>query len=295
MTLADSHPRLRVRGLVKSFFGVRVLHEVSLHAHAGRVLGVVGENGSGKSTTMNVLTGVFPRDIGEVLLDGEPFAPASRRASDAAGVAFIQQELNIFPNLTVADNLFLVRPPRQFRALPFVSRRQMRDRASRLLEMVELEISPAVSAGTLSVGERQLLEIARGLSTEARVLILDEPTSSLTTVEAERLFGILRRLLKRHVAIIFISHELDQILRVSDDILVLRDGRVTLTAAAANLKVNDLVLAMVGRSIESQFPARAAPDVSAYRARGGEVFPNPACCATFTCRSRAARSSGLAA
>ena len=263
MTIRDPHPRLRVQGLDKSFFGVRVLHEVSFDVHAGRVLGVVGENGSGKSTTMNVLTGVLPRDRGEVLLDGEPFAPASRRASDAAGIAFIQQELNIFPNLSVAENLFLVCPPRYFRSLPFVARRVMHDRASRLLEMVDLEVSPDVLAGTLSLGERQLVEIARGLSSDARLVILDEPTSSLTAVEADRLFGILRRLLKRDVAIIFVSHDLDQVLTISNDILVLRDGRVTLSGAAANLTVNDLVLAMVGRTIESQFPARASPPMSA--------------------------------
>jgi ribose transport system ATP-binding protein len=258
----DHHPRLRVESLTKSFFGVRVLHGVSFHACGGRVLGVVGENGSGKSTTMNVLTGVIPRDSGEVLLDGEPFAPASRRESDFAGIAFIQQELNIFPNLSVAENLFLVRSPRHYSALPFIARRQMHDRALRLLENVDLDVPPDVSAGTLSVGERQLLEIARGLSTEARVLILDEPTSSLTAVEAERLFGIVRRLAQRGAAIIFISHDLDQVLKVSDEIVVLRDGRVTLSGAAASLTASDLVLAMVGRPIESQFPARAAPSVS---------------------------------
>jgi ribose transport system ATP-binding protein len=259
MTLSESRPRLRVQRLVKSFFSVRVLHDVSFDAFGGRVLGVVGENGSGKSTTMNVLTGVLPRDSGEVLLDGELFAPASRRASDVAGIAFIQQELNIFPNLSVAENLFLVRPPRHFRALPLVARRQMRDRALRLLEIVDLDLSPDVSASVLSVGERQLLEIARGLSTEARILILDEPTSSLTAVEAARLFGIVRRLAQRGVAVVFISHDLDQVFEVSDDVVVLRDGRVTLTGAAANLTASDLVLAMVGRSIESQFPPRAKP------------------------------------
>jgi ribose transport system ATP-binding protein len=256
--MIDPRPRLRVQRLVKSFFGVRVLHEVSFDARGGRVLGVVGENGSGKSTTMNLLTGVLPRDSGEVLLDGKRLAPASRRESDAAGIAFIQQELNIFPNLSVAENLFLVRPPRRYTALPFIARRQMYDRALGLLEMVDLDVLPDVSAAKLSVGERQLLEIARGLSTEARVLILDEPTSSLTALEAARLFGIVARLRQRGVAILFISHDLDQVLELSDDIVVMRDGRVTLKGAAAHLTVNDLVLAMVGRSIDSQFPARAA-------------------------------------
>lgn len=259
----ENCPRLQVRELAKSFLGVRVLHEVSFDAHGGRVLGVVGENGSGKSTTMNVLSGIFPRDSGEVILDGKPFTPASRRESDAAGVAFIQQELNVFPNLSIAENIFLARAPRRHAALPFLARRQMHDRALVLLERVDLDVPPNMLAGSLSAGERQLLEIARGLSFEARVLILDEPTSSLTAVEAERLFGIVRRLRNNGVAILFISHDLDQVLAACDDIVVMRDGRVTLTGAASSLTMHDLVLAMVGRSIESQFPARPIPPASA--------------------------------
>lgn len=249
-------PRLRVRGLVKSFFGVRVLHDVAFDAQAGRVLGIVGENGSGKSTTVNLLTGVMHRDSGEVWLDGKSFAPVSRRESDAAGVAFVQQELNIFPNLSVAENLFLARPARRYSRLPFIARRRMLERALVLLEMVELNVHPNASAATLSMGERQLLEIARGLGSDARVLILDEPTSSLTAAEAAQLFGIVCRLRERGVAILFISHDLDQVLRNCDDIIVMRDGRVTLKAEAENLTANDLVRAMLGRSIEAQFPAR---------------------------------------
>jgi ribose transport system ATP-binding protein len=257
MTLLDSVPRLRVQRLVKSFFGVRVLHEVSFDAHSGRVLGIVGENGSGKSTAMNVLTGVLPQDAGEVFLNGQKFAPASRRESDAAGIAFIQQELTIFPNLSVAENLFLTRLPRRFLRIPLVARRQLHERAIVLLESVGLNVQPSASAATLSMGERQLLEIARGLSNDARVLILDEPTSSLTAAEAARLFEIMLRLRQRGVAIIFISHDLDHVLKVCDDIVVMRDGRVTLNAVAAGLSANELVLAMIGRSLEAQFTPRS--------------------------------------
>jgi ribose transport system ATP-binding protein len=256
MTRIDSAPRLSVQCLVKSFCGVRVLHEVSFAARAGRVLGIIGENGSGKSTAMNVLTGVLPRDAGEVSLDGQKFTPTSRRESDAAGIAFIQQELNIFANLSVAENLFLTRLPRRFQRLPLVAHRQLHELAIVLLETVGLNVHPSVSAATLSMGERQLLEIARGLSNDARVLILDEPTSSLTAAETARLFAIMLRLKQRGVAIIFISHDLDQILEVCDDIVVMRDGRVTLTGVAARLSANDLLLAMIGRSLEAQFPAR---------------------------------------
>src|SRR3984957_11110622 len=257
--VSDKPVRLNVTGLTKSFFGVRVLHDVSFAAHAGRVLGIVGENGSGKSTTMNVLTGVLLRDAGTVLFDGDPFEPSSRRESDAAGIAFIQQELNVFPNLSVAENLFLASPPRCFAPLPFTSRRQMHARARELLRRVDLEVAPNALAGTLSAGERQLLEIARGLSSQARIFILDEPTSSLTAREATRLFDLIRRLQQNEVAILYISHHLEEVLRISDDILVMRDGRITLNARNVGLTANDLILAMVGRSIEALFPRRTRP------------------------------------
>ena len=257
--VADKPARLAIEGLEKSFFGVKVLHEVSFEAHGGRVLGIVGENGSGKSTTMNLIAGVLPRDRGVVMLDGKVFEPRSRRESDAAGIAFIQQELNIFPNLSVAENLFLVRPPRSLPALPLISRREMHNRAKELLAMVDLTMSPSTLAGQLSAGERQLLEIARGLASDARVFILDEPTSSLTGREAARLFDIVRRLQQRDVAILYISHNLEDVLQLCGDVVVMRDGRVTMRASTAGLTPNDLVPAMVGRTIEALFPTRETP------------------------------------
>lgn len=255
--------RLKLQGLEKSFFGVKVLHDVSFEAHGGRVLAIVGENGSGKSTTMNLITGVLPRDGGTVLLDGKPFEPRSRRESDAAGVAFIQQELNIFPNLSIAENLFLVRPPRRVASLPLISSRQMYSKARALLEMVDLAMAPGTLAGRLSAGERQLLEIARGLASDARVFILDEPTSSLTGRESARLFDIVRRLQQRDVAILYISHNLEDVLHLSNDVVVMRDGRMTMQAETAGLTANDLVPAMVGREIEALFPVRTPSTESA--------------------------------
>jgi len=256
--MTSAPARLEVRGLVKSFFGVQVLHEVSFEVHGGQVLGVVGENGSGKSTTMNLLTGILPPDGGTMLLDGMPFRPASRRESDAAGIAFIQQELSIFANLSVAENLFLLHPPRRFASLPFISRRQMDAQARALLRKVDLDISPSALAGAMSAGERQLLEIAHALSGNARIFIFDEPTSSLTAREAARLFEIIRRLRDDGVAILYISHNLEEVLDLSTDLMVMRDGRVTLRAASASLSTNELVLAMVGRPIETLFAPRTA-------------------------------------
>jgi ABC-type sugar transport system ATPase subunit len=248
--------RLAVSGLGKTFFGVQVLHDVTFEAHAGRVLGIVGENGSGKSTTMNLITGVLPRNSGSVVLNGKAFEPRSPREAGAAGIAFIQQELNVFPNLSVAENLFLVGMPRYVASLPFISQRQMHARAQELLDIVELSVSPKSEAGTLSTGERQLLEIARALSGNAQVFILDEPTSSLTGRESARLFDIIRRLQQRNVAVLYISHNLEDVLQLSSDVMVMRDGRVTLRAVSAGLSPKDLVLAMVGRSIEALFPVR---------------------------------------
>jgi ABC-type sugar transport system ATPase subunit len=249
--------RLRVNGLRKSFSGVTVLHDVSFEAKAGCVLGIVGENGSGKSTTMNVLSGVLSKDSGLVLLDGIPFEPSSRRDADAAGIAFIQQELNIFANLTVAENLFLTRPRFRFARIPLVSRRRMHAEARELLRKVHLEIAPDALASTLSPGERQLVEIARGLASKACVFILDEPTSSLTSRESDRLFEIVHRLQQQDVAILYISHNLEEVLKLSDSVVVMRDGVVTLRAPTVGLTPRDLVLAMVGRSIDTLFPERS--------------------------------------
>jgi ribose transport system ATP-binding protein len=256
--MTSSVSRLKVEGLTKSFFGVKVLHEVSFEAHGGRVLAVVGENGSGKSTTMNLLTGILPRDGGTMRLEGNPFSPRSRRESDDAGIAFIQQELNIFPNLSVAENLFLVHPPRSFAPLPLLSRRRMSERARDLLRRVGLEVAPNTLAGTLPTGERQLLEIARGLAGAARIFIFDEPTSSLTARETAQLFDVIRRLRQEGAAILYISHNLEEVLAIADEVIVLRDGRVTLRGACTSLTAADLVLAMVGRPIDALFPERAA-------------------------------------
>jgi ribose transport system ATP-binding protein len=248
--------RLQAKGLSKSFSGIQVLHDVSLEAVGERILGVVGENGSGKSTTMNLLTGVLKPDAGSILLNGTPFAPKSRRESDQAGIAFIQQELNIFPNLSVAENLFLLNPPVQLKGLPFISRKRMHDDARALLRRVHLNVSPSSLASALSAGERQLLEIARALAGNAQFFIFDEPTSSLTAREADRLFEIIHQLREAGAAILYISHNLEEVLRLCGDVVVMRDGRVTLRAESTKLTPHELVLAMVGRPIEALFPER---------------------------------------
>lgn len=259
--VADNVPRLKVEGLVKSFFEVTVLHGLSFELQPGELLGFVGENGSGKSTTMNLLTGVLPKDAGRIFLDGELFEPANRSESDALGIAFTQQELNIFPNLSVAENLFLGRYPRMMNGAPIISRRKMRARANQLLRAVDLEVDPDEPAERLSAGERQLVEIARGLANDIKVLILDEPTTSLTARETSRLFEIIARLKRQGVSIIYISHALDDVLKLSDRVLVMRDGRQTLCAPREGLTADQLVVAMVGRTIDALYPERPTAEV----------------------------------
>jgi ribose transport system ATP-binding protein len=285
---------LKVEGLSKSFFGVPVLHAISFEVHAGEVLSVVGENGSGKSTTMNILAGVLQGDAGRILLNGTPHAPRDRGEADKAGVAFIQQELSIFANLTVAENLFVGHFPRFIKALPSIDRKRMRLRARELLHSVSVEIDPDVLAGTLSPGERQLVEIARALATEARVIIFDEPTTSLTHPEAERLFEIIARLKACGVAVIFISHGLEDVLRLADRIVVMRDGRVTLSRSRSGLSASDLIIAMVGRSIDALFPERPIQSIKSTPVLEVEGVSEPGVVADITFRLDRGEVVGLA-
>ena len=207
---------LKVIGLNKSFFGVQVLRDVGLELRRGAVLGLVGENGSGKSTTMNILGGVLTKDSGRVELAGEEVAPANSREALALGIAFIHQELSLFPNLSVEENIFLDHFPRRLRRLPFIDRRQLRDQAQKALELVDLQVSPVTPVMRLPQGERQLVEIAKALTRQARLIIFDEPTTSLTARETERLFEIIGRLRAQGISIIYISHILGDVLRLCD-------------------------------------------------------------------------------
>jgi len=250
-------PLLSLREVTKSFFGVTVLHGVSFDLQPGEVLGLVGQNGSGKSTTMNILGGVHQRDSGEIVIGGTHYRPRVPRDAEDAGIAFIQQELNIFANLSVQENLLMGRFPKLGRWLPVISFRRLRERARQLLAAVDLQVSPHASASTLSPGERQLLEIAKALSLNAKIIIFDEPTTSLTSRESERLFALIGRLRHQGIGIIYISHLLADVVRLADQIVVLRDGHVVRRGPKAAMTVDDLVTAMVGRSIEALFPNRS--------------------------------------
>ena len=245
---------LEVERVSKAFSGIPVLKGVSFSLAAGRVLGIVGENGAGKSTLMNVLGGVVFPDAGECA-SRAAFRPRGPAEAMARGVAYIHQELNLLPNLSVAENLFLARLPR--RGL-LVDRRRLEVQARERLLAVGLDLSPRTLVGDLGPGARQLVEVARALAADARVVILDEPTTSLAAPEAERLFALVRRLRDEGRSLVYISHALGDVLRLADDVLVLRDGEVVGAGPAAGFDEARLITLMVGRSVDTVFPAAPA-------------------------------------
>src|ERR1700735_2854228 len=249
---------LKVSGLNKSFFGVQVLRDVGFELRFGAVLGLVGENGSGKSTTMNILGGVLTRDSGRVELAGDEVAPANSREALALGIAFIHQELSLFPNLSVEENIFLDHFPRRINGLPFIDRRALREQAKKAPDLVDLQVSPATPVMRLPQGERQLVEIAKALTRQGRLIIFGAPTLLLTARETKRLFEIIGRLRAQGISIIYISHILGDVLRLCDDIVVLRDGRVVGAGLRADFSIERLVTLMVGRTIDRLFPERVA-------------------------------------
>lgn len=254
-------PLLLVRGLDKSFFGVRVLREVGFTVARGSILGLVGENGSGKSTTMNILGGVHRPDAGTMLLDGAPYAPESPRDATLRGIAFIHQELSLFANLSIAENLFLDHFPRRARRLPLIDRGRLREQAAAALNLLDLGIPPDTPVSRLAPGERQLVEVAKALTRDAKLIIFDEPTTSLTAREAERLFAVIARLRGRGISVIYISHILGDVLRLCDDIVVLRDGQAVAAEPRAAMQVERMIALMVGRTIDRLFPERTTvPD-----------------------------------
>ena len=248
------HPLLEMREITKSFPGVRALDGVSFDLHAGELHALVGENGAGKSTLMKVLGGVYPHGSygGEVLIDGEARHFHSVRDAEQAGVAVIFQELSLIKGLTIGENIFLGREPRR---LGVIRWEELYSRAQRLLEELNLPLDPRTPVGHLGIGQQQLVEIAKALSHEARILVLDEPTAALTDAEVETLFRIIEGLRARGVGMVYISHKLDEVFRVSDRITVLRDGRTVGTGRTRELNEARVISLMVGREVGDIFPA----------------------------------------
>ncbi|HBA61725.1 MAG TPA: D-xylose ABC transporter ATP-binding protein [Elusimicrobia bacterium] len=246
---------LEMKGIIKEFPGVKALDGVDFSAGRGEIHALVGENGAGKSTLMKVLSGVYPHGTyaGEIIVDGKPCRFASTRDSEKAGIAVIYQELALVRQMSVAENIVLGSEPSAFGVL---DRGAAFKRAEAALKLVGLNVNPGVPVSSLGVGQQQLVEIAKALTREARILVLDEPTAALSDGEAEHLLGILRDLRKKGVTCIYISHRLKEIFEIADNISVLRDGRTVGTFPASTLDEGKLIAKMVGRELKDIFPAR---------------------------------------
>ncbi len=246
-------PLLSVTNATKRFGGVQALRGVNFELRAGQIHALLGENGAGKSTLMNLLSGVYLPDEGTIRIDGTPVRFGNPREAQTAGIATIFQELDLVPSLDVAANLFLghelTRPGGRLDVAA------MHKEARRQLEPIETAIDPGRLISELSIGQRQVVAIAKALSYASRVLIMDEPTAALTTAEVERLFGIMRRLKARGVGIVYISHRLEEVPRIADCVTVMRDGRVA-GVTAPDAPQAELVRLLVGRSLEELYPPR---------------------------------------
>ena len=248
-------PPVALVGVSKRFAATQALSDVSLDLLPGEIHGLVGENGAGKSTIVKVLAGIHQPDSGEVLLDGKPVLLHGPAQARSLGIAVVHQEPRLFPDLTVAENVFIGHAPTG--GFGSINWRQMRQSADRIFESLSVHIDSAAIVRGLSMADQQLIEIAKALSIDARVLILDEPTASLSAHEVERLFAIVRQTRDRGVAVLFVSHRLEEVFELCDRATVLRDGLHIITAPTSEFTASDLVRYMVGRAV-SLFPRSTA-------------------------------------
>jgi len=242
-----SDPILRVEGISKGFPGVQALKDVHLEVRAGEVLVLVGENGAGKSTLMKILSGIYTRDEGTITFEGEEIELTSPLQAQQLGITIIHQELNMMPDLTVAQNIYIGREPRKG---PFVSERALNRRTDELLKRLDIKLDPRKKVGDLTVAEQQMVEIAKALSFNAKVLIMDEPTSALTDTEVETLFVLIEQLKQRGTGIVYISHRMDELRRLADRVSVLRDGAYIGSLEKSEISVPKIIEMMVGRAID---------------------------------------------
>lgn len=248
--MTSSELVLQVRNIVKTYGGVRALDSVSLSLERGAVHCLAGENGSGKSTLIKIISGVERPDSGEIIIDGESHSHTTPSSAIAAGVQVIYQDFSLFPNLTAAENIAMLSELAARRK--FSSRKRIREAAENIVADLGLRIDLDADVADLSVADRQLIAICRALVGEARVLVMDEPTTALTHSEVERLFTIVRRLQERGVAIVFVSHKLDEVLAISQHVTVLRNGAVVASGPAAGYSARSIAKAMTGRDVTEE-------------------------------------------
>ena len=252
---AETTCLIEMQSISKAFGPSAVLKDVTLRLRAGSVHALMGENGAGKSTLMKILAGVHRSDAGRILMNGKPLNLPSPREALAAGISTVFQELSLLPNLTIAENMFLGRE--LLTSLGGLDRRRMRDETAAALAGLDLQLDPDQLVSTLSIAERQFVEIAHGIKAEARVLILDEPTAALNAADVEVLNRSIRRLKAEGKAIVYISHRMDEIFGICDEVTVLKDGQHIGTKAIGDVTPDGLIAMMVGRALSDLFPPRA--------------------------------------
>ena len=258
--------KLELKGISKSFPGVKALDHVDIALRPATVHAIMGENGAGKSTLMKIINGLYQRDEGIVLLDGKEVHFSGPMESQAAGIAMIYQELNFFPELTVAENIFMRRQPMKAGRVDWAT---MYREAQRILDENGLQLKAKMRMGDLSIGDAQMLEIVKAVAFKAQVIIMDEPTSSISDKEVAFLFETIRRLRKEGISFLYISHKIDEIMQIADDITIIRDGRTITSGPVSDFTEDSIITGMVGRSIENIYPKVELPlGEVAFEARG---------------------------
>ena len=249
-----SEYRLEVRGVTKVFPGTRALDQVQLQVRPGEVHALCGENGAGKSTLMNIIGGVFPPTEGEILFEGAPIAPRSPKEAQDIGIGFVHQELSLCPHLTAAENIFIGRLPHKGGMIDF--KRLWAD-ADMVLKQFNANFPSSALVSELTVSEQQIIEIAKSVSLNCKLLILDEPTSSLTEKETARLFDLVKELSGRGISILYISHRMAEIFEICDRVTVFKDGTYVTTMDTGDICADDIIRAMVGRELGNLYPRAA--------------------------------------
>ncbi|KGQ26264.1 sugar ABC transporter ATP-binding protein [Gallibacterium anatis CCM5995] len=250
-------PILKLDNICKSFPGVRALYNAGLSVYPGRVMALMGENGAGKSTLMKILTGIYSKDSGSIHYQGQEVTFKNPKMSQLAGISIIHQELNIIPNLTIAENIFLGREfTNKFGSIDW---KKMTTESEKLLKRLKIKHSPTTPVEQLSLGELQMIEIAKALSFDAKVIIMDEPTDALTDTETDALFNVIRELKQQNCGIVFISHRMQDIFTICDDVTVLRDGELIAERSLKEINEEQLIELMVGRKLSEQYPHIESP------------------------------------
>lgn len=252
-------PLLQMKNISKSFPGVKALENVELEAYSGEVLALLGENGAGKSTLMKILSGVYIKDNGSIIIQGSEVEIKNIKDAEKLGISIIHQELSLLPNLSIWENIFLGNEI--FNGLTRrINKKLLREKAEILLKNIGFNIDVDTLVKNLNVGERQLIEITKALSKNSKVIIMDEPTTALTDVETDNLFKVINKLKSENMSVVYISHRMDEIFQICDRITVLRDGKYIGDVKTKDITKDDLISMMVGRKLEEQFPYRKSPE-----------------------------------